>query len=201
MRATQSAFKEWHAVCRALGAGVQTVVLRKGGIAEPPGGFRPDRPEFVLLPTAFHQSAAALKPEYAGLVERPAAGRSKADPILVEFAATMAQSHCVSSEEALQAIRDEHVWSDEVARERLRRGPALFLYVLVLRVYALPRPVSVALSEKQLGCKSWIDLSSPIVLEGARAVLSDEEFERRRARIAARLGAASGGREAPPRRS
>jgi hypothetical protein len=32
-------FKEWALVCEALGRGEQTIILRKGGIAEGRGGF------------------------------------------------------------------------------------------------------------------------------------------------------------------
>jgi hypothetical protein len=192
MKATRCAFKEWRAVCRALGTGVQTVVLRKGGIAEPPGGFLPDRSEFVLVPTAFHQTPAALKPEQARLVEPPSSGPDQGEPVLVEYAATLVEAYRIASEADLEAIRDEHVWSDEVVRERLHRGPERGLYGLVLRVRVLSSPAAVRLSAEQLGCKSWIDLATPIPLDGARAVLSDDDFERRRARIASKLRAGAG---------
>src|SRR5690606_11736877 len=57
------AFKEWHAIVGALAAGHQTLILRKGGIAEGRGGFRPRGEPFWLLPTAFHEQAEKLRPE------------------------------------------------------------------------------------------------------------------------------------------
>ena len=42
------AFKEWAVVCQALAAGRQSVILRKGGIAEEGGIFRPEYKVLVL---------------------------------------------------------------------------------------------------------------------------------------------------------
>ena len=70
------AFKEWAAVCRALADGTQTVILRKGGIAEAGGEFRPEHARFWLYPTHFHeQQRAGLKPEYLPLIDAVQNGR------------------------------------------------------------------------------------------------------------------------------
>ncbi len=45
------AFKEWADVCAALLDGRQSLILRKGGIEEGPGGFRPEHAAFWLYPT------------------------------------------------------------------------------------------------------------------------------------------------------
>ena len=52
-------FKEWTLVCDALGRGEQSIILRKGGIAEGRAGFRFQHPEFLLLPTLFHEIGRA----------------------------------------------------------------------------------------------------------------------------------------------
>src|SRR5882762_532527 len=54
-------FKEWTLVCDALGRGEQSIILRKGGIAEGRAGFRFQHPEFLLFPTLFHEQAAKLR--------------------------------------------------------------------------------------------------------------------------------------------
>jgi hypothetical protein len=48
-------FKEWALVCEALGTGEQTILLRKGGIAEGRDGFGFRHSEFFLFPTFFHE--------------------------------------------------------------------------------------------------------------------------------------------------
>ena len=52
------AFKEWALVCEALGNGRQSLILRKGGIAEGRDGFAFKHPNFFLFPTWFHEQLA-----------------------------------------------------------------------------------------------------------------------------------------------
>ncbi len=59
------ALKEWAAVCQALAVGRQTILLRKGGIAEGPGGFRAEHDAFWLLPTYFHEAPRRCGPTIA----------------------------------------------------------------------------------------------------------------------------------------
>lgn len=54
-------FKEWALVCEALGNGTQSIILRKGGIAEGRDGFRFKHDEFLLFPTLFHEQLAKTK--------------------------------------------------------------------------------------------------------------------------------------------
>src|SRR3954468_6229695 len=54
-------FKEWALVCEALGRGEQTILLRKGGIAEGRGGFGFRHSEFFLFPTFFHEQAGKVR--------------------------------------------------------------------------------------------------------------------------------------------
>ena len=74
------AFKEWAVICRALADGRQSLILRKGGIAEVGGVFRPEHDAFLLYPTFFHeQHRTGIKPEFLPLLEaaerdRPPAG-------------------------------------------------------------------------------------------------------------------------------
>ena len=54
-------FEEWSRVCAALGAGAQSVILRKGGIHEGRGGFWWKHDRFFLFPTHFHEQRAAQR--------------------------------------------------------------------------------------------------------------------------------------------
>ena len=67
------AFKEWAGVCDALADGRQSLILRKGGIAEGPRGFVPEHSTFWLYPTRVHEAGQGLR------VDRPAAGPLRAD--------------------------------------------------------------------------------------------------------------------------
>ena len=59
------AFKEWAVICDALSRGEQALILRKGGIAEENGEFRPDHARFWLFATYLHQKPDGLKPTAA----------------------------------------------------------------------------------------------------------------------------------------
>ena len=56
----RAAFKEWAVVVDALGRGIQTVILRKGGISVGPGGFQVAHNRFLLFPTLFHQQRESV---------------------------------------------------------------------------------------------------------------------------------------------
>ena len=56
-------FKEWAIVCQALGEGRQSVMLRKGGIAEGRDGFAFRHREFFLFPTFFHEQVGKSRPD------------------------------------------------------------------------------------------------------------------------------------------
>ena len=55
------AFKEWAGVCAALAEGRQSLIVRKGGIAEGPRGFAPEHDVFWLYPTQVHQAEQGLR--------------------------------------------------------------------------------------------------------------------------------------------
>src|SRR5215207_8890716 len=52
------------------------------------------------------------------------------------------------------------------------------LTVLVLRTYLLPETIELPYRDEYGGCTSWIELASDVSVEGARAALSDEDFDR-----------------------
>jgi hypothetical protein len=53
---------------------------------------------------------------------------------------------------------------------------------MLLRVYRIPRPVTVRVRDEYHGCRSWIELDRDLPFEGT-PVMADEEFERAAERI------------------
>jgi hypothetical protein len=93
LAANRIAFKERAADCHALAAGMQTIILRKGGIHEGCAGFRVAHSEFWLFPTYLHEAATALIDEAQPLLERAAADRAGAGLIrLAQYAASAKSS-------------------------------------------------------------------------------------------------------------
>jgi hypothetical protein len=62
--------------------------------------------------------------------------------------------------------------------------------VLVLRVYRIPRPVTVKVRADYAGCISWLEIDRELPFEGT-PVIADEEFERAAAEIHSIVGEAS----------
>src|SRR4051794_13033626 len=65
------AFKEWSGVCDALVEGRQSLIVRKGGIAEGPRGFVPEHDAFWLYPTRVHEAEQGLRDGATRAAPRP----------------------------------------------------------------------------------------------------------------------------------
>lgn len=155
--APRIAFKEWAAICRALAAGRQDVILRKGGIVEPGGGFRPEHDRFLLLPTFLHQAPDSLIPEARDLLDHIDADRPPDGTVVFRHAATVRATRRVSRLEDLAPYRPRHVWSDAVVAERFHRWQDE-LHVLEVDVSPLLKPFVIPWHDSFGGCKSWVEL-------------------------------------------
>ena len=177
-----AAFKEWAVVCEALGSGRQSVIIRKGGIAEGRSGFAFQHEEFFLFPTWFHeQLAKTTLPADTVLPEQ------LEDELEIRFTAAVEWSHLVTDWERVQRLRDFHVLQDSVVEERFRYDDTQGVHVAFVRIYRLEPPLRLKNEKKYGGCRSWVELSGT---EDAAmvSVLSDEEHEKRRAALKALLG-------------
>ena len=112
-------FKEWAIVCEALGRGEQTVIVRKGGIAEGRDGFSFREREFYLFPTFFHEQlektrlgAESFPPPREGEIE-------------IRYFAKVERTKVLTRWEEAEALRP--VVEDAVAEEQLRAFDALGL--------------------------------------------------------------------------
>lgn len=185
------AFKEWAIVCRALASGRQIVILRKGGIVEEGGTFRPDHPEFLLFPTYSHQSPEQVVPGAWVPSERLEAEQPDVGRVVLRHCATVTDLFRVEDLAVLRALRGEHIWSDSVVEERFHRWRDHSAFAIIVRVATLHKPVTLDLTEEYTGCKSWVRLEEEIDVEGAHPVVSNEEFARRAAAIRTTLSGAA----------
>lgn len=167
------AFKEWAVVCEALGSGRQSVILRKGGIAEGRDGFAFLHREFFLFPTRFHEALekTTLQPGF----ELPAEREGEVE---IRFAAKMEWTSFLSDPEQLAALSDFHILRREVIEERFRFGEPPGIHVGFARIYRISSPRILLMEKRFGGCRSWVELpASPEV--SMEPVLSDEENHRR----------------------
>jgi hypothetical protein len=160
------AFKEWAVICRALAEGRQSVILRKGGIAEDGGAFRPEHAEFLLYPTFFHEHRAGVKPAFLPLLE--AAEAEKPEPGTIRFThfVRVTDVQHLTDLDAALALDALHAWTPEVVRQRFHyRTPGLF--ALGARAFRLATPAVRVERPEYAGCKTWVTLDEPVPTEGA----------------------------------
>jgi len=167
-------FKEWSLVCNALGQGTQSVILRKGGIAEGHEGFSFRRREFFLFPTFFHEQIAKVRIAAADIV-------APGNTIAIRWYAKVERAQLINSVAIAESLAPLHILSIEVVRERFGyKGDGL--NVAFVRVFEVS-PVWVLQTEKRFaGCRSWIDLPVPPEMK-MRAVLDDSVHTILRARF------------------
>ena len=175
MDSLQHALKEWAVAVRALERGETALVVRKGGIREK--AFAVPRTRFLLLPGYEHQRPELLKREYRGLMDG-IPDLADDGPLRFSSFAEVAGAFEISEAEDLSALDAHHMWTPEYAESRFRWRPKKPLTVLVLRAYLLPETIELSYRAEYGGCKSWTRLHEPVSVEGARAALSDEDFDR-----------------------
>jgi hypothetical protein len=182
-----TALKEWAVVCRALELGRQIITLRKGGIHERGGVFRPEHEEFWLYPTFEHQRREELVEEGWPLLDELAsfAAESAGYLSLHLHARVVLARELATLEEAL-ALQGTHIWDESAIRQRFAyRRPGLTL--MVLRVYRVPQPHVLPELPRYAGCRSWVELERPLSTLGAKPVLDQVHFDRLFLEIARRL--------------
>ncbi len=181
------AFKEWAVACKAMGEGRQTLLIRKGGIREEGGVFTVNDPEFFLLPTYEHQNASLLQPEFVSRLEAIQSAPHDPDTVTLAVYAVVDTIAVARDEEQVNALAGEHIWNPTYVKQRFDFNPYDPLYLILLRVYRLPEPVTLPMRPEYVGCKSWITLERPLSTQGAVPAIPDAEFARRRAALLARL--------------
>ncbi|PZD72205.1 hypothetical protein C1752_03791 [Acaryochloris thomasi RCC1774] len=168
MAVISNALKEWAVVIEALLAGDTILLLRKGGIRE--ARFTVPHIRVLLYPTYEHQRSQLLKPNIA-IPQDPTPGQ-----IALSAWAQITDVLQVSELEPLQALMPYHLWTESFAYERFKWKPKQPLSVLLLRVYALAKPINIPYRDAYSGCRSWIELEGEIEVGGAEPVLTQEEY-------------------------
>lgn len=175
------AFKEWAGVCQALADGRQTIILRKGGIAEDRGAFVPEHRAFWLHPTRVHEVQQGLR-----AAQSLSSIGFNSEQVALETLAVVELVHHLERLEAPELLAEFHVWTEETVLKRfMYRKPGL--WVLGVRIGRIPVPRVIEMTADQAGCKSWVPLRSRLSTEGFVPVLDDAEAARRLDRLQAAL--------------
>ncbi len=158
------------------------LILRKGGIHEERGAFRPEHPAFWLFPTKFHEAPASVIASKRPALEALAA-RADDDMVDLQFFAAVDAVHEIHDRKTLKRLQGQHIWSEQVLAQRFEFGRSQSLFALLVRVYRTPTPARLPRRDSYGGCKSWIELEHPLSLEELVPVLDQATFTARCAAI------------------
>jgi hypothetical protein len=168
-------FKEWSMVCDALGAGAQSIILRKGGIHEGRGGFFWKHDRFFLFPTRFHEQDVQFP--WPGACA-PAA-QDDEGPHTISLFATVEFKHQLTAWEEVERLRPFHFWTTETIRERFDYTDNAGISLAFLRVWRMAEPWNFPHQARYGGCRSWLDLPEVPRETTLSPVLSEQQHEAR----------------------
>ena len=175
-------FKEWAIVCEALGQGRQSIILRKGGIAEGRDGFSFKHTKFFLFPTWFHEQPQKVR-------EPLSVPNQASRTVEIQYAAQLDTVRTITSVETAEALAPLHILQLDVVRERFESYEAPGLHVALVRVFRVEPNWRFPNEKKYGGCRSWVKLPDPGNLR-LEPVLTDDEHARRRQEFLAITGVA-----------
>jgi hypothetical protein len=176
-------FKEWALICEALGRGEQSIIMRKGGIAEGRAGFRFEHETFLLFPTLFHEQVSKLKLPAATPLP---AGRTDGQ-IEIKYGARVEWTHEITDLEAAQRLAPFHLWNDSVIAERFRYEEKLGISLAFIRASRLLQPLVFPDSPRYGGCRSWVNLPDVSTTLNAVEVIDERTHREREKQIRALL--------------
>jgi hypothetical protein len=166
-------FKEWAAVCEALGRGAQSIILRKGGLAEGRDGFSFQHREFFLFPTWFHEQLGKVRGVNIAIPE------PKPGVIEIELFAKLELTRVINSWPMAEALEPFHILQPSVVRNRFEYE-RLGLHVGFARIFHVVPTWTFPNDKKYGGCRSWLILPIPPAELRLDPVLSETEHAGRR---------------------
>ena len=175
----RTAFKEWAIIVDALGRGDQILILRKGGLAEGPGGFLVEHPRFFFFPTLFHQQRENVIASAQRRYDEIAPHLPPPETLRLEFCAEVVAWRKLDSVAAVERLRGQHVWREDVVTQRFDWGTQQAIFALAVRVAQLPHRLERPMLPSYGGCKSWIELAEDIATDTAQPVLAEAAFQAR----------------------
>ena len=174
--AVRTGFKDWSLVCAALGQGTQSLILRKGGIAEGRDGFRFKHESFFLFPTQFHQQSERIRPEALARLKTVAA--SAESMVEIRFYMKLEWAVWIDDWATVSRLQPFHVLREDVVRERFDYGDRRGLQCAFGRVFALEHTWTFPDQPSYGGCRSWLTLPEfPTPHAALTPVLDDSQHE------------------------
>lgn len=178
-------FKEWTLICDALGRGAQSIILRKGGIAEGRAGFRFQHEDFLLFPTLFHEQVTKLKLP----ADTPLPTARTDDQIEIQLHVRVEWTQDVTDWATVQRLAPFHIWQESEIEKRFRQDDNPAVSLAFVRVSRLAQPFVFPDSPRFSGCRSWVELPElPAEIE-IEPVVDEQSHRAHEMEIKAALGA------------
>lgn len=175
MTMLQHAFKEWAVICRALAEGRQSIILRKGGIAEDGGDFQVEHTRFWLFPTYVHQQTDGIQEDARPLLEQALAEKPPPGTLHLSHWVEVTGVYHVHDLTLALLLAHLHSWTPATVEKRFNyRSPGI--YVLASRVHRAPQVHVVPDLPRYEGCRSWVELEEALPTEGSQPVLSEAAY-------------------------
>jgi hypothetical protein len=177
-------FKEWTLICDALGLGQQSIILRKGGIAEGREGFRFKHDDFLLFPTLFHEQVAKLK--LPATTTLPAARDD--GQIEVRYGVHVEWTRDIADWETVRRLAPLHLWQEAEIEKRFRQDEQPGVSLAFVRASRLSAPFVFPDSPAYGGCRSWVNLPDLPAGITTHPVLDDATHRERERQVRAVIG-------------
>lgn len=176
-------FREWALVCDALDSGKQTILIRKGGIAEGRDGFSFKHAGFFLMPSYYHEQDKKVRVSVDTDVPAQPEGE-----VVIRLFAKVEWTREISDWQRIAAFEEFHILNEQVVKDRFEYNDTPGVSIAFLRVFRLQEPWVFADSPRYGGCRSWIDISDAPQNLQMSPVLTDAA----QGSVATRLGALIG---------
>ncbi len=177
-------FKEWTLICDALGTGTQSIILRKGGIAEGRAGFRFQHEDFLLFPTLFHEQSAKLKVPPETVLPQARADES----VEIRYRVKVEWTRDLADLDLVRRLAPFHLWRDEVIEERFYYDEKRAVSLAFVRVLRLSEPFVFPNAPRYGGCRSWVNLPELPGLISCQEVIGEALHQQRERELLAVVG-------------
>ena len=165
MNVCNKCLKVGNPIVEALGAGIQTVMIRT---------YKPSPvgKQFVLFPTSFYKNLKTdyvFKDEFLDFVNNNIIPYNEDSMTEIKYYATV--EYVIEDKNIpLSYLNDFHVWTDMHVYDYLGEKP---IFIWLLRVYKLKKPVFRGNAKGNV----YANLKEGISLDGIKPVISDDEFK------------------------
>lgn len=166
-----SLLKEKALIIHLLSKGDTTLIIRKGGKEDPAGQLLNESDIFFLAPGYRHSNPDIFAKEFYRDIEKIQLTPDK-DTITISSFARVEKAIVIKDKSKLNSLYGWHGYSREEA-DRMFNYKEPLVYLYLLRIYNLQKPIILPKPEDHSGCKSLVPLDKNVAVSGYEPAVSD----------------------------